>query len=102
MLLLGTGSLSWCGHQVHVALPINRFLDSGVEPNLLPWPQDLMFSSAQQLIFHRFGTLSLADLSYYLPKGASMFSLMLNSSTGSVSRNLRRSTFVSCSNMCRS
>ena len=84
MLLLGTGSLSWCGHQVHVALPINRFLDSGVEPNLLPWPQDLMFSLAQQLIFHRFGTLSLADLSYYLPKGVSMFSLMLNSSTGSV------------------
>uniref|UniRef100_A0A453ENV6 Photosystem I P700 chlorophyll a apoprotein A1 n=1 Tax=Aegilops tauschii subsp. strangulata TaxID=200361 RepID=A0A453ENV6_AEGTS len=27
--LLGLGSLSWAGHQIHVSLPINQFLDVG-------------------------------------------------------------------------
>ncbi|KAK8600893.1 hypothetical protein V6N13_059365 [Hibiscus sabdariffa] len=30
--LLGLGSLSWAGHQVHVSLPINQFLNAGVDP----------------------------------------------------------------------
>ncbi|KAG6539752.1 hypothetical protein Mapa_018922 [Marchantia paleacea] len=37
--LLGLGSLSWAGHQVHVSLPINQLLDAGVDPKkkyLLP------------------------------------------------------------------
>jgi photosystem I P700 chlorophyll a apoprotein A1 len=29
--LLGLGSLSWVGHQVHVSLPINQFLNAGVD-----------------------------------------------------------------------
>jgi len=27
--LLGLGCLSWAGHQIHVALPVNKLLDSG-------------------------------------------------------------------------
>ncbi|KEH22302.1 photosystem I P700 chlorophyll A apoprotein [Medicago truncatula] len=29
---LGLGSLSWTGHQVHVSLSINQFLNAGVDP----------------------------------------------------------------------
>ena len=29
--LLGLGSLSWAGHQIHVSLPINQFLEAGVD-----------------------------------------------------------------------
>jgi photosystem I P700 chlorophyll a apoprotein A1 len=30
--LLGLGCLSWSGHQIHIALPINKLLDAGVAP----------------------------------------------------------------------
>jgi photosystem I P700 chlorophyll a apoprotein A1 len=41
-LLLGLASISWCGHQIHISLPINRLLISGVDPAVIPWPQDLL------------------------------------------------------------
>ena len=28
--LLGLGCLAWSGHQIHIALPINKLLDAGV------------------------------------------------------------------------
>jgi len=31
--LLGLGCLSWSGHQIHIALPINKLLDAGVAPH---------------------------------------------------------------------
>ncbi|CAN1203045.1 Photosystem I P700 chlorophyll a apoprotein A2 [Linum perenne] len=39
--LLGLGSLSWAGHQVHVSLPINQFLNAGVDPKEIPLPHGL-------------------------------------------------------------
>jgi photosystem I P700 chlorophyll a apoprotein A1 len=42
-LLLGLGSMSWSGHHIHISLPVNRLLDSGVDPAVIPWPQDLLF-----------------------------------------------------------
>jgi photosystem I P700 chlorophyll a apoprotein A1 len=30
------------GHQIHISLPINRLLISGVDPAVIPWPQDLL------------------------------------------------------------
>ncbi|CAN6446895.1 unnamed protein product [Victoria cruziana] len=38
--LLGLGSLSWAGHQVHVSLPINQFLNAGVDPKEIPLPHE--------------------------------------------------------------
>ncbi|HHP7231461.1 MAG TPA: photosystem I core protein PsaA [Xenococcaceae cyanobacterium] len=38
--LLGLGSLGWAGHQIHVALPINKLLDAGVAPSEIPLPQE--------------------------------------------------------------
>ncbi|KAL5066007.1 hypothetical protein RYX36_027744, partial [Vicia faba] len=37
--LLGLGSLFWAGYQVHVSLPINQFLNAGVDPKEIPLPQ---------------------------------------------------------------
>jgi photosystem I P700 chlorophyll a apoprotein A1 len=28
--------LSWSGHQIHIALPINKLLDAGVAPQEIP------------------------------------------------------------------
>nr|YP_009541097.1 photosystem I P700 apoprotein A1 [Lepocinclis steinii]AYQ93593.1 photosystem I P700 apoprotein A1 [Lepocinclis steinii] len=42
--LLGLGSLSWAGHQIHVSLPINKLLDSGVNPSDIPFPHEFIFN----------------------------------------------------------
>jgi len=38
--LLGLGSLSWAGHQIHIAIPVNRLLDAGVDPKEIPLPHE--------------------------------------------------------------
>nr|ARW69356.1 photosystem I P700 apoprotein A1 [Polysiphonia sp.] len=40
--LLGLGCLGWAGHQIHIALPINKLLDSGVSPQEIPLPHEFM------------------------------------------------------------
>ncbi|KAF3654511.1 Photosystem I chlorophyll a apoprotein A1 [Capsicum annuum] len=42
--LLGLGSLSWAGHQVHVSLPINQFLNTGVDPKEIPLPHEFILN----------------------------------------------------------
>jgi photosystem I P700 chlorophyll a apoprotein A1 len=49
-LLLGLACMSWSGHQIHISLPVNRLLDSGVDPAVIPWPQDLLFRDSLQVI----------------------------------------------------
>ena len=40
--LLGLGCLSWAGHQIHVSLPINKLLDSGINPSEIPLPHEFI------------------------------------------------------------
>lgn len=40
--LLGLGSLSWAGHQIHVGNPINKLLDAGISPQDLPLPHEFL------------------------------------------------------------
>nr|QCI03963.1 photosystem I P700 apoprotein A1 [Antithamnionella ternifolia] len=40
--LLGLGCLGWSGHQIHIALPINKLLDSGISPQEIPLPHEFM------------------------------------------------------------
>nr|YP_010385997.1 photosystem I P700 chlorophyll a apoprotein A1 [Pterothamnion plumula]UPO65067.1 photosystem I P700 chlorophyll a apoprotein A1 [Pterothamnion plumula] len=40
--LLGLGCLGWAGHQIHIALPINKLLDSGISPKEIPLPHEFM------------------------------------------------------------
>jgi photosystem I P700 chlorophyll a apoprotein A1 len=42
--LLGLGSLSWAGHQIHIALPINKLLDIGVSPKEIPLPHEFLIN----------------------------------------------------------
>jgi len=42
--LLGLGCLSWAGHQIHVSLPINKLLDSGVNPSDIPLPHEFILN----------------------------------------------------------
>nr|YP_009193415.1 photosystem I P700 apoprotein A1 [Takakia lepidozioides] len=42
--LLGLGSLSRAGHQVHVPLPINQLLDAGVDPKEIPLPHEFILN----------------------------------------------------------
>jgi len=42
--LLGLGSLSWSGHQIHIGNPINKLLDSGMDPKDLPNPHELLLN----------------------------------------------------------
>ncbi|KAL0685473.1 hypothetical protein Bca4012_052321 [Brassica carinata] len=42
--LLGLGSLSLAGHQVHVSLPINQFLNAGVDPKEIPLPHEFILN----------------------------------------------------------
>ena len=42
--LLGLGSLSWAGHQIHVSLPVNKLLDAGVAPADIPLPHEFILN----------------------------------------------------------
>jgi photosystem I P700 chlorophyll a apoprotein A1 len=42
--LLGLGSLSWAGHLIHIARPVNRLLDAGVDPKEIPLPHEWIFN----------------------------------------------------------
>jgi photosystem I P700 chlorophyll a apoprotein A1 len=42
--LLGLGSLGWAGHQIHVSLPINKLLDSGVNAKDIPLPHEFILN----------------------------------------------------------
>nr|YP_009504505.1 photosystem I P700 chlorophyll a apoprotein A1 [Cyanophora sudae]AWW13598.1 photosystem I P700 chlorophyll a apoprotein A1 [Cyanophora sudae] len=42
--LFGCGSLGWAGHQIHVSLPVNKLLDSGVSPQEIPLPYEFILN----------------------------------------------------------
>ena len=44
--LLGLGCLSWAGHQIHVALPVNKLLDAGVDPKDIPLPHEFILNNS--------------------------------------------------------
>ena len=42
LVLFGLGSLSWSAHQLHIAVPLNVLLDSGIDFFLLPSAEELL------------------------------------------------------------
>merc|ERR1712113_731507 len=55
LFLLGLGSISWSGHEIHISLPITTLLDGGIDPSLIPSPQDLLFSDLIRVVYPGFG-----------------------------------------------
>jgi photosystem I P700 chlorophyll a apoprotein A1 len=49
--LLGLGSLAWAGHLIHVSLPVNKLLDSGVAPQDIPLPQEYVLDAGKMTEF---------------------------------------------------
>lgn len=52
--LLGLGSLAWAGHQIHVALPINKLLDAGIDPKEVPLPHEFLNRELMAQLFPSF------------------------------------------------
>lgn len=44
--LLGLGCLGWAGHQIHVALPVNKLLDAGVATKDIPLPHEFILNTS--------------------------------------------------------
>ncbi|MGK7905961.1 MAG: photosystem I core protein PsaA [Synechococcus sp.] len=42
--LFGLGSLAWAGHQIHVAVPINKLMDAGVPLDQIPLPHEFILN----------------------------------------------------------
>merc|ERR1712190_32013 len=84
LFLLGLGSISWSGHEIHISLPITTLLDGGIDPSLIPSPQDLLFSDLIRVVYPGFGVAGLVDFSIYLPEGVGIWSFVLNSSGGAL------------------
>ena len=80
IILFGLSCISWCGHQIHISLPYNELLDSGVDPVLMPWFQDLLFKDLIQITLPGFSI----RYSFYLHKGHTITETLFNSSTVSL------------------
>ena len=71
-LLLGLGSISWSGHQVHVAIPLAVLIDSGVAPSLAPSPSELISDAKLSKLYLTCEAGSLPDFRWSLPTSVSL------------------------------
>merc|ERR1712039_144173 len=55
-IMLGLGSLSWSGHQVHIANPTLQMLERGIEPGLIPSGHELLSKSVFHSLYKEFHT----------------------------------------------
>ena len=63
-IMFGLGSISWTGHLVHISIPVNQLLETGIDSNALPCPQDLLFSDLlHNETSYMVGTVPLLDIS---------------------------------------
>jgi photosystem I P700 chlorophyll a apoprotein A1 len=53
-VLIGCGSLGWTGHLIHVSLPINKLLDSGVAAKDIPLPHEFLNASVMAELYPSF------------------------------------------------
>jgi len=53
-VLLGCGSLGWTGHLIHVSLPVNKLLDSGVAAKDIPLPHEFFDAATMAELYPSF------------------------------------------------
>nr|YP_010197211.1 photosystem I P700 apoprotein A1 [Crassiphycus crassissimus]UAD85015.1 photosystem I P700 apoprotein A1 [Crassiphycus crassissimus]UAD85218.1 photosystem I P700 apoprotein A1 [Crassiphycus crassissimus] len=61
--LLGLGCLGWSGHQIHISIPINKLLDSGVSPQELPLPHEFLVN--RELVSQLYPSFSKGILPFF-------------------------------------
>nr|QCI06097.1 photosystem I P700 apoprotein A1 [Dicranema revolutum] len=61
--LLGLGCLGWSGHQIHIALPINKLLDAGISPKELPLPHEFLVN--KELICQLYPSFSKGIIPFF-------------------------------------
>nr|YP_009546269.1 photosystem I P700 chlorophyll a apoprotein A1 [Gelidium gabrielsonii]AYO27617.1 photosystem I P700 chlorophyll a apoprotein A1 [Gelidium gabrielsonii] len=61
--LLGLGCLGWSGHQIHVALPINKLLDAGISPQEIPLPHEFLVN--RELICQLYPSFSKGIIPFF-------------------------------------
>jgi photosystem I P700 chlorophyll a apoprotein A1 len=85
-VLLGCGSLSWAGHLIHVSLPVNKLLDSGVAPKDIPLPHELLDASTMAELYPSFaqGLKPFFTLDWAAYSDILTFKGGLNPTTGSL------------------
>ena len=80
-VLFGLSSISWCGHQIHISVPPNLMLDSGIDPVVMPCPQDFLLLDLIRSEMILFG-FSIGPSDYSKILGST--GKLLHSSTGGV------------------
>lgn len=61
--LLGLGCLGWAGHQIHIALPINKLLDAGISPQEIPLPHEFLVN--RELICQLYPSFSKGIIPFF-------------------------------------
>lgn len=84
IILFGLGSLSWSGHQIHIARPLNMLLSAGIDPILLPQPEDLLSKD----VMESFSSIDLVFYSFKYLESSAIFNFIISFS----SRNLNTSS----------
>ena len=64
-LFFGLSSISWCGHIIHISLPIHQMLDSGIDTNVIASPQDFLSRNYQEMIFPTLSTRPFVNFYCY-------------------------------------
>jgi photosystem I P700 chlorophyll a apoprotein A1 len=83
--LLGLGSLGWAGHQIHIAIPVNRLLDAGVDPKEIPLPHEWILNRnliAQLYPSFKIGLIPFFTLQWEAYSDFLTFQGCLNPTTG--------------------
>ena len=85
-VLLGCGSLSWAGHLIHVSLPVNKLLDSGVAADKIPLPHEFFDASLMAELYPSFaqGIKPFFSLNWGVYSDFLTFNGGLNPTTGSL------------------
>jgi photosystem I P700 chlorophyll a apoprotein A1 len=78
VLMLGLGCISYAAHQIHISLPVNSLLDSGV---IIPLSSECAVNAdLMETIFPGFGVGPKVNFALYLPSSHDLF----NPSTASI------------------
>lgn len=85
-VLIGCGSLGWAGHLIHVSLPINKLLDSGVAAKDIPLPHEFIDASVMAELYPSFaqGLKPFFTLDWAVYADFLTFKGGLNPTTGSL------------------